>query len=144
MTNRRGWALRLVIVLLVPCVATGALAAVTYWPYLTRSAVGPPKFPLPGTIEGPAYSEADAANWYEFDRCFVGHTEASITEHFGPPTEHWAGHYGMPPLSVQRLYPEAVTHIYQRPSGQMYLSYCREKEQWVCFSATWLAQGAVF
>jgi hypothetical protein len=132
-----------VTVPLILCVGVAGCVAF-YWPWIVRAPVGPARQPLPYTIEGPISSESDPLSWVEFGQRFIGHTEASIIERFGPPTDTWKGHYGLPRMRERQAYPEAVTHVYQRPSGRMYLSYCREKGKSVCFSATWLSEGSMF
>jgi hypothetical protein len=41
-------------------------------------------------------------------------------------------------------YPEAIMLAYERPTGTLYLSFCLEKGEWVCFRADWLPKGWVF
>lgn len=118
----------------IACVAlAGYLVAV--WPSLTRDPVGPPRGELSQVVEGGSEPTAGA---------FVGHPEANIAERFGPPTHRWRGHYGAPPLSYQRTYPEAVTAVYERPAGTLYLSFCEERGRLVCFGSDWLPAGWVF
>jgi hypothetical protein len=75
---------------------------------------------------------------------FVGHTESSIVEQFGPPSARGEGHYAAPPVGYRLKYPDAITATYVRPSGVLYLSFCKERGQLVCFSSDWLPQGVVF
>jgi hypothetical protein len=131
-------------ILAVGCVLATSCVLLFAWPSFTRQPVGPARATLPETVEGPAPSESDPDVWYEFGRSFVGYTKADITERFGPPTDTWRGHYGRPRLSKVRTYPEAVTLVYQRASGSLYLSFCCEKGRWVCFSAQWMTKDSVF
>jgi hypothetical protein len=119
---------------LVACVAlTGYLA--TVWPWLTRGRLGPAPGELPPSVEdGPEPSSGR----------FVGHPEASIVERFGPSTARWQGHYGNPPMSYRRTYPDAVTVTYVRPMGTLYLSFCKEQGLLICFSSDWMPTGWVF
>src|SRR5262245_36188325 len=131
MSKRRRIAVALAV---LSCVAlAGYLVAV--WPSLTRESVGPPRGELPQVVEGGSQP---------FSGQFVGHPESSIMERFGPPTHRWEGHYGAPPVSYQRTYTDAITVTYERPTGTLYLSFCKEQGRLVCFSSDWMPTGWVF
>jgi hypothetical protein len=114
-----------------------------YWPWITRPQIGPPLQPLPMTLDGRAHPETEPFGRDRETR-FIGHSEESIVERFGAPTNRWNGHYGLPPLNSRRAYPDAVTFVYERPTGRWYLSFCQQRGKRVCFSATWLPEGAEF
>jgi hypothetical protein len=122
-----------VLAMLVGCVLTGYLA--TLWPWLTRGPIGPPRGELPRALEGG--SEPISGQ-------LVGQPQSSILGRFGPPTHRWEGHYGNPPVSYTRTYPDAVTVAYERPTGTLYLSFCKEEGRLVCFSSDWMPTGCVF
>jgi hypothetical protein len=106
---------------------------------LFRDAIGPARGELPATLEGfwdPERSRTQGE--------FVGHRKSNITERFGPPTHQCSGHYGAPPLAFQWKYVEAFTLVYERPTGTLYLSFCWERGDWVCFSSSWVPPGWVF
>lgn len=113
----------------------GLLFVMAMWPIWTRESVGPPGGELPHMVEGGQEPIAGQ---------FVGYSESSIVEQFGPPSTRWKGHYGAPPLVYRWKYPDAVTATYIRPSGTLYLSYCRERGRVVCFRSDWMPAGAVF
>ena len=100
-----------------------------------REPVGQPKSKLPHAMEG---------GQEPISGQFVGHPESSVAEQFGAPTSRWEGHYGSPPIKYQRIYRDAVTVTYTRPTGTHYLSYCRERGTWVCFGSNWMPVGYVF
>jgi hypothetical protein len=126
---------RIAVVLAALAGLTLAGYLVAVWPSLTRQPVGPPRGELPQGVEGG--SEPASGR-------FVGHPEADIVGRFGLPTHRWRGHFGAPPVSYQRAYPDAVTATYERPAGALYLSYCEERGRLVCFSSEWLPAGWVF
>src|SRR5262245_29598167 len=101
--------------------------------------VPPPIGDLPESVEG----EKDGFSRTFEDR-FLGHTKESIIRRFGPPSVQFDGHYANPPFEYRWFFFDAVTLMYERPSGSLYLSFCYQKGQWVCFSADWLPTGAVF
>lgn len=117
--------------------ACGGLAGylIIVWPSLTREPVGPPRGELPQAVEG--WPEPTSGQ-------FVGHPESSIVERFGPPTHRWQGRYGAPRVSYRRTYPDAITATYKRPTGILYLSFCKEQGRLLCFSSDWLPEGWEF
>ena len=120
--------------LMLASVALGGWLVIS-WPWLTREPVGPPRSGLPQAVEG----EREPVSGH-----FVGHTESSIVERFGPPSDRRDGHYAAPPVGYRLRYPDAITATYVRPSGVLYLSFCKERGQLVCFSSDWLPQGVAF
>jgi hypothetical protein len=120
MSTRR----RALAVLLPLAGAALSLYLVEAWPYLIRDPAGPPAGELPRSVEGT--------------------TEAVIMERFGPPSHRWHGHYAAPPVGYRRVYPDAVTVTYVRPTGVLYLSFCEERGQGVCFTSHWIPEGWVF
>jgi hypothetical protein len=124
-----------VILLSLACVVL-VVYAVAGRPRLFRQAVGPPGADLPESAEGLPYDEVE--------RRFVGHTEADVVERFGPPSKRWEGHFGMPPDWYRRKYPEAISAAYERPTGTLYLSFCKQDGGMVCFTAYWLRKGWAF
>jgi hypothetical protein len=131
MTKRR-W-IAVVLIVLVGVGLTSYL--LTQWPYVTRGPVSPPKGELPQVVEGGAEPTSGQ---------FVGHPESSILQRFGPPTHQWQGHYGNPPVKYRRAYSDAITVVYERPTGILYLSFCKEGSRLVCFSSDWLPAGWAF
>lgn len=131
MSKRRRTSITLAIL------ASIALAGylVVVWPSLTREPVGLPRGELPPAVEGGPEPTSGQ---------FVGHTETSIAERFGPPTYRWQGHYAAPPVSYQRTYPDAVTATYVRPTGTLYLSFCKVRGRLICFRSDWMPSGWVF
>jgi hypothetical protein len=121
------------LALLAGVALAGYLVAV--WPSLTRKPVGPPQGELPQAVEGGLEPSSGQ---------FVGHPEASIEEQFGPPTHRWQGHYGNPPVSYRMMYPDAITATYERATGTLYLSFCKEQGRLVCFSSDWVPTGWMF
>ena len=110
------------------------------WPRLTREPMPAPEFELP---------ELAAFDVIEFDehhlrRHLLGHSEARVVERYGRPSQSFDGHYGMPDLTVQREYSDATSAVYERASGSLYLSYCKQDGKMVWFSAFWLPKGGVF
>ena len=99
-----------------------------------RSPVGPPVGEMPATIDEAPH----AASRY------IGHIKDRVIERYGPATRQWEGHYGNPPLSYRTRFDPTITLVYDRPTGSLYLSFATEHEEWVCFSAHWLAKGATF
>ncbi|MGL6076244.1 MAG: hypothetical protein ACRC8S_18980 [Fimbriiglobus sp.] len=104
------------------------------WPILTREPVGPPSNDLPQSVEGETFASGD----------FAGHTADSILERFGSPTHRWEGHYGAPRWDFQQKYPDANTAVYEQPTGSLYLSFCKDRGQLVCFRSHWLPTGWEF
>jgi hypothetical protein len=137
MSNRRRSARRLSLIAFVACFLALAAGLWYQWPNLTREPVGPPEFPLPETVEGPRAFEERVA----FESRFLGHTEASIIERFGPPDHRHEGRDAAPTERFYRTCPEAVCVVYSRPTGWLRLWYCREQDRWVCFSAFWNPEG---
>lgn len=125
--NRAAW-------LLLAVFGVGCYVVVV-WPSFVREPVGPPKTKLPETLEGGMNLVSEQ---------FVGHTEADIAKRFGPPSHSWHGHYGLPDIEFQRKYPEAITSTYNRESGTLYLSFCKEGGRSVCFCSDWMPAGWVF
>jgi hypothetical protein len=122
-----------VALLLLTCV--GFVTFVVRLRATSREPVGPPNGDLPNAIEGgpePAFGQ------------FVGHSESSIVVRFGPPSNRWKGHYAAPPISYRLKYPDAITATFVRPSGVLYLSFCREEGRLVCFSSAWMPEGWAF
>jgi hypothetical protein len=72
---------------------------------------------------------------------YVGRTKASVTEEYGPPTREWNGCYGKPPPNYLKLHGQAVTLIYERFTGTLYLSFDPVDDEWVCFSSHWVPNG---
>jgi hypothetical protein len=125
----------------VPCVFVvgGTFCFIFYWPCITRPYITAPHHSLPATVAGPSQSPFDS-----FESAFIGHEEKSIVEHFGQPNARIKDHYGNPPLSYRRTYPEAYTTLYTCNSGTLYLSFCEQRGRWVCFRANWLPTGSAF
>jgi hypothetical protein len=128
----------LVVALSAVAIVSGAFCLAFYWPWLTRPPIGPPKHALPDGVQGPIGERPP-----NFEDRFLGHGQDAIVARFGPPTHHFEGHYGCPPVSYKLEYPGAHTNVYAGPAGSLYLSFCRERGRWVCFSATWLEIGSV-
>ena len=139
MANHRRLLFRISIALFVVFALLLTVSLLYWWPSLTREPIGPPRHPLPDTVDCPQ----GASPWREFELRFVGHAEESIIDRFGPPAQRWKGHYGAPPVNYQRSYPGAFSMTYERPSGTLYLSFCVENGQVVCFGATWLPKGTM-
>jgi hypothetical protein len=105
----------------------------------SRKPVGPPQNALPESIDwGGPVIDGPAFDW---NRSFLGHTKAAVIHRFGPPSSSWNGSYGQ---DSSEGYDPAVTLVYRRHSGAMYLSFCLENDEWVCFSADWLPNGWAF
>jgi hypothetical protein len=126
---------RTAVALAVLACVTLAGYLVVVWPSLMREPVDRPQGGLPQAVAGGLESTSGQ---------FIGHTEASIVERFGPPTHRWRGHYGAPPASYQRTYPDAITVTYEGQTGTLYLSFCKEQRRFVCFSSDWLPAGWAF
>jgi hypothetical protein len=128
--TRKQWTIFTLGVLIV------SLAAVIIWFLMPpREPIGLADGELPKTIEGGQKPVAGS---------FIGHSKSKITERFGPPSHQSKGHYGNPPAEYRRKYAEAVTFFYDTPTGTLYLSFCLEEGDWVCFSSHWLPKGVVF
>jgi hypothetical protein len=67
---------------------------------------------------------------------YVGQTRDAIERRFGAPSRVRAGHYYMKD-------PSAVTLLYERLSGTLYLSFQEVDGEWVCFSSDWVPKGRV-
>jgi hypothetical protein len=122
-----------VILAILACVAL-AWYFVAVLPILMREPVGQPRGALPQAVEGG--SEPTSGQ-------FVGHHETSIVERFGPPSWRWEGHYGAPAESYERIYPDAITMTYERKTGTLFLSFCKERGRLVCFRSDWFPVGWV-
>jgi hypothetical protein len=130
--SKRMW-VAVVLAVRVCGALTGYLA--TVWPALTCEPVGPPRGELPQALEGESVPISGQ---------LVGQLRSSILARFGPPTHRWKGHYGNPPLSYRWAYAGAITITYERPTGTLSLSFCKEASRLVCFSSDWLPAGGVF
>ncbi len=110
---------------------------VNSWQNTARKPVGVPVFELP---------ELDVFDGEKkpVQGTLAGHAESKILERFGPPSDRWDGHFGCPPYDYSRQYPDAVTAVYIRPSGTLYLSFCQQEGRSVCFSSCWLPKGWAF
>ncbi|QEL13427.1 hypothetical protein [Limnoglobus roseus] len=106
------------------------------WPNLMPGRVKLPRKELPDSIESNTERHPSGH--------FNGHTEQSIVERFGQPSTQWAGQYGHPELKVRLIFPDAVTFVYETPKGSLYLSFCQQDGQRVCFSSDWLPTGGFF
>jgi hypothetical protein len=113
--------------------------AAFYSPWITRARIPSPRHSLP-----PGTACPTATPFEGFESRFIGHEDVDIVAQFGPPTGCINGHYGSPPMSVKRTYPEAFTYVYTSSSGSLYLSFCNQRGRWVCFVASWLPEGAAF
>ena len=91
---------------------------------------------LPDKIDGGMLDQAH--------NLFLGHTEAAISERFGAPTHRWKGHYGLSSPRYRWQYYDAISITYENPSGTLYLSFCKQRGEWTCFSSSWLPPGAMF
>jgi hypothetical protein len=127
---------RRTVVVVILLAGLASVPVVWFCRALSRDPVGPPKGPLPDAFEGPLAEPVSGQ--------FVGHTESAVVERFGPPSHRWRGHYAIPPLEYQLKYHDAVTLTYARPSGVLYLSFCREGGMLVCFSSDWMPNGWEF
>ena len=74
----------------------------------------------------------------------VGQTKQAIVARFGPPSNQWEGHYGNPDDRYCKANNPAITFIYERPSGILYLSFKQVNGAWVCFTSDWMPNGCVF
>lgn len=117
----------------------GAFCAAFYSPWIVRAKIPSPREPLPPSVVCPTTGQFGA-----FESRFIGHEDVDIVAQFGTPTARINGHYGNPPLTEKRTYPEAFTFVYAGSTGSLYLSFCNQRGRWVCFSASWLPEGAAF
>ncbi len=74
---------------------------------------------------------------------YVGETRAAILSRSGPPTHEWKGIYAAPPVEYAELHPEAITMIYQRPTGALYLAVEPINDVLTCFSSDWVPKGMI-
>lgn len=125
----------------VPLVFLGGavFCVVFYSPWILRQEIPTASHSLPESVVCPTSTSFDG-----FESRFIGHKDDAIAAQFGPPTERINGHYGNPPVSVQRMYPEAFTYVYTSSTGSLYLSFCQQRGRWVCFRASWLPEGSAF
>src|SRR5687768_14456479 len=105
---------RTAAILLALAGVAGSIYVVLVWPMLTREPIDPPEGELPQSVVGAREPIAGQ---------FVGHSESSIVERFGPPSHRWKGHYGAPPAGYKWRYLDAITATYVRPTGVLYLSF---------------------
>jgi hypothetical protein len=125
----------LLALLLVVAPAVGLLAA---RPWLVPTAPDPPhpRFrELPAVLEGRGDPVEDGID-------FLGHTEDSIVERFGPPTNRYPGWF-TPHLDAPE-YPYPVSAEYARPAGVRYIAYHSVDGRMLCVVSTWLPKGWVF
>jgi hypothetical protein len=78
----------------------------------------------------------------EDGRC-VGWTEKQIKDRFGEPSHQWSGFYGKPPATYTLLHPSAVSMVYERFTGTLYVSVEPVNGEWVCFECTWAPNGCI-
>jgi hypothetical protein len=127
---------KMLVALALGLAATGIVAVVLRFIIAPpRAVVAQPSGDLPGTIDGgsePVHGQ------------FEGHNKTRIVERFGLPTEQWEGHYGNPPASYKRQYAGAIALVYRRTSGSLYLFFCLQEGDWVCFSSDWLPKRLGF
>jgi hypothetical protein len=151
MTNRRRWFFRLSLIVAI-AFALPLVAGLWYrWPSFTRELVPPPQYPLPDTVEGwpypltPEWRMKLDQEYKEgrFEDRFLGHTERSIVERFGQPDFRLKGDRRDWRVDRRRAYFEAFTVQYVRPSGRLYLSFCRQAGEWVCYDAHWNPDGLI-
>jgi hypothetical protein len=71
---------------------------------------------------------------------YLGRTEDEIVAELGRPNYRWEGSYGLQPVR----YPGAWSLTFIQPKGTLYISVHKEDDRWVCFSASWLPEGARF
>ena len=75
---------------------------------------------------------------------YVGQTKAAVIGRYGPPTREWSGCYGLAPADYVTKHDRAVTLIYERSTGRLYLSFDPVGGEWVCFSSDWMPNGCEF
>lgn len=75
---------------------------------------------------------------------FVGHSLTSIFEKYGKPDTQWDGLFGNQEAWPRLKYWNAVTWVYRRPTGELYLSFCPQDGGRICFRSTWLPTGSSF
>jgi hypothetical protein len=75
---------------------------------------------------------------------YVGQTKTSIFKQYGAPTHEWNGCYGNPSGDYAKKHDGAVTVVYQRSTGLLYLSFDRVGDEWVCFSSHWMPNSSMF
>lgn len=78
------------------------------------------------------------------DNAFAGLTREQIVARLGTPDGQWPGHYGNPSLEWAMQYDPCETLTYLEWNGTLYISVYQKNGQWVCFSSTWLPEGAAF
>jgi hypothetical protein len=76
---------------------------------------------------------------------YIGWTRTAIEAKHGPPSHEWQGHYG-PPVDEEyaRKHDPAVTVIYERGDGTLYVSFEKKNGEWICFRSDWMPTGWVF
>jgi hypothetical protein len=72
---------------------------------------------------------------------FVGQTKAAIEARYGKPTREHAGYYGKPDVSYEKEHSPAITTLYIRFSGRLFLSFEQREGEWVCFDSLWCPNG---
>lgn len=74
---------------------------------------------------------------------YVGQTWEAILGKVGKPSSEREGHYGNPPVDYIQEHSLALTLIYARPYGVLYLCFEKVDGLWVCFSSDWVPWGWV-
>ncbi len=71
---------------------------------------------------------------------YLGRTEDEIVAELGQPNLRREGSYGLQPVR----YPGAWSLTFIQPKGTLYISIHKVDDQWICYSASWLPEGARF
>jgi hypothetical protein len=74
----------------------------------------------------------------------IGQKKDEFVSQYGRPTKQWPGIYGGPPDDYSQSHPTAITLVYERASGTLYLAFEIINSEWVCFSSDWMPTGCVF
>ena len=76
----------------------------------------------------------------EIGQKYLGRTEDEIVAELGQPNLRREGSYGLQPVR----YPGAWSLTFIQPKGTLYISIHKVDDQWICYSASWLPEGARF
>jgi hypothetical protein len=76
----------------------------------------------------------------EIGQKYLGRTEDEIVAELGKPNYRWEGSYGLQPVR----YPGAWSMEFTQPKGSLYISVHKVDDRWICYSASWLPEGARF
>jgi hypothetical protein len=84
---------------------------------------------------------ADLANSGYLSGTHVGQKKGDLLRRFGQPSDEKPGIPRHPAVEFTQAHPTAVTLIYYRSTGVLYLTFEKIDDEWICFSSDWYSNN---